>query len=898
MKKFLLVFILLSYTIYLLPSQKVYKVIDSFREHSLCQSAIKYENRQLSEENRKYVYFTCRKNRTSGSFDLLLNSKENSQSLKNERQFSHQKGYTPSTTIVKNKQTKSASDVIFDINLNFEDFNNSRSKNTKVSSKEVDEVFSQLVSSLSYDLLNDSEEVSIFSFKLIDKHKESIGVTKKRKYLNQLKNYRKNLDKSLKMLESGESRKKSRIDSTLKKITKHIYSYGGEFLRKAELEEKKIIYDIYKEKKEKKYKESLIPFEIDSDVNGLEIYADKTRLGKTPFSIYLEPRKYSFVLQNKAFKIKKVINPKEKRFLFAKSSDSSWTGERIDDIKLLLDSNSLSRSSHQTSEKSFFSSLESIKTAKEFISSYNRTQQNNPELDKKVSELNLDSEIEFINLQENLNKSLLNTSSLSDLEKKIKLSKKLNKDLSKNGLEALNTIAEKPLVAYLDAQDPKFEIRNDRDFNLINESELKDLGKERFLIYSKVLSNDIDQKILSQKTDVEGSFHADTRQIYNPAYDKALQRRDKEWRDWQDAQIRWQKDQDTCARQSSSSRAFWCAVLLAPSRASYDTAQATLERTPRVINEKIYQSYYFMETKIQAVKSISYEIGIIDLKNRKIYRKEFTDESNKKFKVYSRMRPDERNANKFTGDSEMDIEKFLEKPYKIKLSDISKKIEDYKFTTRSANLNTSLNNFVASLKKESQNYVSSNKQNINQSEYLDADDRFYSVVKVLDKIQGGLGTGFYISKNEIITNAHVVGSAKIINLVNFKGEEFTGRVVKVGTEVDLALIKVNKRGTPVEFRDRTNKIKVGTEVEAIGHPKGYDYSINRGVVSSLREISLIDFGRKVKYIQSDVPINPGNSGGPLYIDDQVIGVNTWRDKRVTEGLNFAIYYSEVIDFVD
>ena len=120
----------------------------------------------------------------------------------------------------------------------------------------------------------------------------------------------------------------------------------------------------------------------------------------------------------------------------------------------------------------------------------------------------------------------------------------------------------------------------------------------------------------------------------------------------------------------------------------------------------------------------------------------------------------------------------------------------------------------------------------------------------------------------------------------------------MGTEVDLALIKVNKRGTPVEFRDRTNKIKVGTEVEAIGHPKGYDYSINRGVVSSLREISLIDFGRKVKFIQSDVPINQGNSGGPLYIGDKVIGVNTLRDNRVSEGLNFAIYYSEVIDFVD
>ena len=96
-----------------------------------------------------------------------------------------------------------------------------------------------------------------------------------------------------------------------------------------------------------------------------------------------------------------------------------------------------------------------------------------------------------------------------------------------------------------------------------------------------------------------------------------------------------------------------------------------------------------------------------------------------------------------------------------------------------------------------------------------------------------------------------------------------------------------------------SKIKAGSAAEAIGHPKGLYYSISRGVVSALRKESLIDFGKEVRLVQTDVPINPGNSGGPLFIDDRVIGVNTMGlDKSTSEGLNFAVYYQEVLDFID
>jgi len=903
MKKYFLVFILLSSSISLLPSQETYKVIDRFKEHSLCQAAINKEYRKLSKENRKYVYFTCKKNRTIGSYELLIIAKTKSYEvipspLNKEKKDSLKKNYTNNLSIENQKKEKPVLEINYKTDLIFEDFRNSKLKITKVTSKEVDEIFSQLVRSVRYKLLNETEEKNIFSFKLLDKYKEDIGVTKKRKYFNQHKSYMKSLEKSLSLLESGESRKKSRIDSILKRITKHVNSYGGEFLRKAEFEEKKLIHAIYKDKKEEKYNDALILFEVDSDVEGLNIFVDNKRQGKTPNSIYLEPRKYSFVLQNKAFKIEKIANPREEKFLYAKLSDSSWTDERIQSIKLNLSSSSLSNQT-KTTEDSFFKSIESLKAAQEFISSYNQIKKSDPELDKEVSQLVASSETKLAELKDKVNKDVLNVSSLDDLKQKIILTKKLNKSLSKGGLDTLDNLEEESLIAYLDTQDPAFEVNNDTNFNSINKNSLKDLDKERFLLYSKVLSSDIDQKILSQKN-VEGSFHADTRQKLNPDYDRAVQKRDKAYRDYMEAKYEWERNKETCARQSSSSRAFWCAVLLAPKSGNYEAAQAELERTPRIINEKIYQGYYFKETKIQGTKSITYEVGIIDLKNKKIHRKEFNDKSDKNFKIYSGLRDDERNSYRYKGDSQRDLERFFDRPHVMRVSNISKNIKDYKFTTRSANLTTSLDNFVSSLNKTSKSNRSSNKfNNNNGSELLEADDRFHSVVKVLDNIDGSFGTGFYISKNEIITNAHVVGNKKIINIENFDGEEFTGRVIKKEREVDLALIKVNKNGKAIQFWDSNSRIKAGSSVEAIGHPNGLFFSITRGIVSALRQDSLIDFGKKVKQIQTDVPINFGNSGGPLFIGDKVIGVNTkGYDKSVYEGLNFAIYYQEVIDFAN
>ena len=90
-------------------------------------------------------------------------------------------------------------------------------------------------------------------------------------------------------------------------------------------------------------------------------------------------------------------------------------------------------------------------------------------------------------------------------------------------------------------------------------------------------------------------------------------------------------------------------------------------------------------------------------------------------------------------------------------------------------------------------------------------------------------------------------------------------------------------------------------MDALGHPKGRKFSISQGIVSAIRKEGSVynaTGSDNVLFIQTDAAINKGNSGGPLFLGNKVIGVNTQGlSKQKSEGMNFAVHYSEVLDFL-
>ncbi len=164
-----------------------------------------------------------------------------------------------------------------------------------------------------------------------------------------------------------------------------------------------------------------------------------------------------------------------------------------------------------------------------------------------------------------------------------------------------------------------------------------------------------------------------------------------------------------------------------------------------------------------------------------------------------------------------------------------------------------------------------------------------------------LGSGFLISKDGyLLTNAHVVKGADEIIVRLSDRRELEAKVVGFDERSDIALLKVNTNDDlPVVHIGRSDELKVGEWVLAIGSPFGFDHSVTAGIVSAKgRSLPRENY---VPFIQTDVAINPGNSGGPLFnLKGEVVGINSQIYSRTGGfmGLSFAIPMDVAMNVVE
>ncbi|BAN49999.1 serine protease MucD [Metapseudomonas resinovorans NBRC 106553] len=153
-----------------------------------------------------------------------------------------------------------------------------------------------------------------------------------------------------------------------------------------------------------------------------------------------------------------------------------------------------------------------------------------------------------------------------------------------------------------------------------------------------------------------------------------------------------------------------------------------------------------------------------------------------------------------------------------------------------------------------------------------------------------LGSGFIISKDGyILTNNHVVADADEIIVRLSDRSELEAKLIGADPRSDVALLKVEGKDLPIVKIGKSEGLKVGSWVLAIGSPFGFDHSVTAGIVSAKgRSLPNENY---VPFIQTDVAINPGNSGGPLFnLDGEVVGINSQIFTRSGGfmGLSFAI----------
>ena len=152
----------------------------------------------------------------------------------------------------------------------------------------------------------------------------------------------------------------------------------------------------------------------------------------------------------------------------------------------------------------------------------------------------------------------------------------------------------------------------------------------------------------------------------------------------------------------------------------------------------------------------------------------------------------------------------------------------------------------------------------------------------------GTASGFVVAPDLFLTNAHVAAAGHIAVHV---GPILVGcDVQRIDRLNDLALCRLQSRGTARPLKLADEDPKVGSTIFAVGNPRGPN-TVSQGLFSGYRNLS----GRRV--VQISAAISPGSSGGPIVnVAGDVVGVAVG-SLAYGQNLNFAVPRDVVREFI-
>ena len=476
-------------------------------------------------------------------------------------------------------------------------------------------------------------------------------------------------------------------------------------------------------------------------------------------------------------------------------------------------------------------------------------------------------------------------------------------------------------IGFVDLTAASFNDRNIFDFKINFAKNLKlnlipaekdFISNQKITDYDFILVTDlIMAKIFrdfSEKTDRPSRYISGERQVSNPSYSQAAVQYQSAMQNSQIAAMNVSQPSN-CNGSADWGCAVGEAIATVARRANASNAKEKMEAAgnklysiPQTITQPVFSSYSFQTVRINAKKTYDVDFYLIDVNSKQVMSSNFSGMSQESFLTVYNI--DESDPAKDT----------ILRTYKIE-EDVTK-WENLGATVPLSNLFNEENLNVATIDdfnsvEEFLKPISSRKYTAAVPEYTSeniiassastnaviADERFDSVVVI--KNSNSTGTGFYVTPDLILTAYHVVDGSSLVELAFYDGTKSYGKVVDYDARLDLALIRPQVTGKPLKIH--TGPIRLGATVEAIGHPKGYEFTISRGVVSAVRKQKGVILGSSnlVEFVQTDTPISPGNSGGPLLLGDAVIGVNDWvRVDKASQNLNFSVSFNEIREYLN
>lgn len=480
------------------------------------------------------------------------------------------------------------------------------------------------------------------------------------------------------------------------------------------------------------------------------------------------------------------------------------------------------------------------------------------------------------------------------------------------GKEALSKLVT---IGYVDLTSSSFKNRNVFDFQIsfnqdmaigfasATESIFTSADIARFdYVFVTDLSVAKVSRQFKDKKEAQSRVKTGSREVQNPEYVTAMSRYQQSMAEFQRAQIS-SAIPKYCQGLGCALQAIGDGISQGTARSNVDRASANLARTSQTLLEPVYSAYAYQAVDINTARFADVNYYVIDVKNKRILKSNFQINDNEIFNVAYNVRDEDPDKSSILRNvkSEDEVTAWEKKPMSVSMSTL---FSPENIRSASSSPYKDLQGFLKNL---STRVYASAAPTFTQGQSKEpaathatsstiADERFDSIVIL--KNAKSLGAGFYVTPDLILTAYHVVQGAALVEITYYDGTKSYGKVIDHDIRLDLALVKAQTAGKPLKIHG--GPIRLGETVEAIGHPKGYEFTITRGVISSVRKqrSAAIGSDNLVEFVQTDTPISQGNSGGPLLLKDAVIGVNDWiRVDKGSQNLNFSVSFNEIRDYL-